>query len=212
MTDEVVHTDAPGKPAAEAKPKAKEPAAAAPTLEEALAEVPEAPRSEPPRPAPTPRYEAPRSHEDAIAERVATRMEERRKAEETATRDIADAVRIVKGDLRVRDGFVETYLHGLAAQNTRFLTAFRQRADKPDAWRRVLEAARGQFAEHYQIDSDATVDRAAIREAARSAATKPPPRAPLDARLIARMTDQEFASFKKTGQVPDRLKGGQQAR
>ncbi len=111
---------------------------------------------------------------DDIREVVGYVREEReQKSRERTDTDVAAAADIVKGDLGISKERVIDSLYGKANRDPRFLRAFQQRHENPNAWNSVLRKMHDELASDLKpkVDENLTDDRAAVEAAVRSQST-----------------------------------------
>lgn len=156
-----------GEPNAEAKSQTEGKGAQEPTIDELLKEFEQSET-------PTEQQSKSDLKADDIREVVDYVRETRdEKSREKTDADVAAAAKVVKGDLGISEERVIDTLYGRANRDPRFLTAFQQRHENPNAWSNVLRKMHDELASELspQVDTNATDDRAAVEAAVRSQST-----------------------------------------
>jgi len=97
------------------------------------------------------------------------------------------------------DEMAETLLHGKAAQDPRFLQAFKDADKNPAAWNKVVTAFAKSHASQLakMPDADATADQDALVAAVQSATTKAPMAEELTDKAIASMSTADFNDLQR---------------
>lgn len=118
---------------------------------------------------------------------------------EQSRKDLSEAARIVKGDLKIDDEIAEGYLHARANKDPRVAQAWAKRHENPSAYQKVLKSLGGDFAKKFADlpDQAATEDRAAVAAAVRGASTRTQEPA-IDTKQLQGMNDAQFAAFKRS--------------
>lgn len=132
-------------------------------------------------------------------EEVISFVREQKQAQlaDSSRKALNEAVKTVKGDLKVDDELVEGFLHARASKDQRIAQAWVNRDKNPQAFASVLKTLgkelSGKFAD--MPDSQVTEDRAAVAAAVRGASTKASESPPPD---YSKMSDAEFKRHKES--------------
>lgn len=116
-----------------------------------------------------------------------TRLEQRILQE-----DLNKAAEVVAGDTKASRRLVIGFLDQMARENPTLERAFRNQANDPKSWERILHAAAKEFQKDFmqaRVDPQATEDRAAVIQAVRGASARQPEERPAD---YSNMSTQEY--------------------
>ena len=167
-------------------------------LSRLLAEVPD---DTPAKSAPKPDSQAktPKASDEVAQTLDDVRQFMRQQQERDFDRGVAEAVKIVKGDTNVRDKVARAWLEAEAQEDSRLLTAFRQRDRHPKRWESILKAKAGEFAKEFPShDPAATKDRealaASVRGSTKSRKDEDDQMTPQEA---AAMSSDEYHAWKR---------------
>lgn len=156
-------------------------------------------------PEPTPTAES--SAEANKLDEVHAMLQDNQKKEATRVTNerIADSVKMFKeaAGADISDDMVETLLHGKAAKDPRFATAFMEAQSKPAAWNSVVKAMAKEYSSIVSAapDPDATADQDAVVAAVQSASTKAPPSGDVSDNEVATMSTADFNKLQRAAGV-----------
>ena len=147
----------------------------------------------------------PDAAKDLMQELVAVKNEvsdlRQERAAERTDAAVGEAVGVFKAGLGEGSGFsddaIRVILHGYAATNPKFATAFEERGQNPAGWTKVLGAAAKEWREKLasQPDPNVTEDTNALREATRKSSTNTSSDDGPDAKQILEMSDKDFRNL-----------------
>lgn len=129
---------------------------------------------------------------EALAEIQNWRQE---RAQEKHTKDLAEAVKSVKGEFDVPEWAVQGWIDQKARENKSIQDIWNNRENNPAALNRLLSSMKKEFAglqKKGTVDQDATADRAAVAVAVRGASTQTPVSQPPK---FGKMTNHEFNQY-----------------
>lgn len=90
--------------------------------------------------------------------------------------DLNSTIKNITGDLKLPDRFAKGWIDQVARENPAVANAFLNRANNPNAWKKIENALSKEIAKDFKaltpVDEGATVDRAAVTAAVRGASTK----------------------------------------
>lgn len=142
---------------------------------------------------------------DEITPDAIKRLEglERMIAEERYRKDMAETLKVVRGDLDPEifdDTLVEAWIDTQARNDPRLSRAWQERYSNPKHFAKVREQLGKAFAAKFSKlpDKQATEDRETVAAAIRGASTKAPKTDDIDEKAVSKMTDAEFEAFKRT--------------
>lgn len=109
---------------------------------------------------------------ETIVKQVRSQME----AEQRFEKDMGQAIKIVKGDLPVKERAVRGWLEAYALENESFRNAWQNRHSNPARFNKVLEKLKPLYAEDVgaNVDKSATETHEAVAAAVRSASNSTP--------------------------------------
>lgn len=121
-------------------------------------------------------------------------------------RDIADAVRRVKGDLNVPDAMIKGFLNA-QAENESFQRAWRERDENPSAWDKAIDAARQDATKVFvnqKVDEGVTSSRTAVEASVKGSASAPDKSDEAPKQNYGGLSNNEFADqvYKDFGYRP----------
>lgn len=125
-----------------------------------------------------------------------------RDAEKQFEADMAEAVKVVKGEDDEDDDLVEGWINARARKDPRLKAAWAGRQESPGQFKRILHGLASDFSNRKKVDRSETEDREAVAAAVRGAATKASEID--DAPKISHMTDAEARAEieKRCGYTP----------
>ena len=149
-----------------------------------------------PEPTPEPKSEESDDRLNKVLDYVETKAAE--EATERFQTDVSEAVKIAIGDSDLDPDLVEGQIHKRANVDPTFRNAWMQRHQQPEQWKSLCQAFGREMAgkRKSNVDQSVTDDRAAVAAAVRSQSTKPA-EAPPSRKDIRKMSDAEFARYKK---------------
>lgn len=95
-----------------------------------------------------------------------------RDAEKQFKTDMAEAVKVVKGEDDEDDDLVEGWINARARKDPRLKAAWAGRQESPGQFKRILRGLASDFSNRKKVDRAETEDREAVAAAVRGAATK----------------------------------------
>lgn len=123
-----------------------------------------------------PKVEQPANGKEIDTDSIVRQVRSEIEAENRFEKDMGNAIKIVKGDLPVKERAVRGWLEAYALENEAFRNAWQNRHSNPARFNKVLEKLKPLYAEDVgaNIDRSATDTQEAVAAAVRSASQSTP--------------------------------------
>lgn len=114
------------------------------------------------------------------------KQKDKSEAEAKTQSDIADAVKLYKGDTDIPDHIARAVLEAEAQKDQRIANAFFHRHEKPEAWKKIVQAKGREFQAMIAPKSETSKTADEITSAVRASSTKAPNQEPEDGMKVLR--------------------------